>query len=69
MTDDERARFSALFDEHYAAVLGHPAVKREAERAGDMAGYVAAKEPWFDDAYREAWAWADASGWRAKEPG
>ncbi len=45
------------------------AVKRAAESAGDMAGYVAVKEPWFDDAYREAWAWADASGWRAKEPG
>ena len=45
------------------------AVKRAAECAGDMAGYVAAKEPWFDDAYREAWAWADASGWRATEPG
>jgi dephospho-CoA kinase len=45
------------------------AVKRAAECAADMAGYVASKEPWFDDAYREAWAWADASGWRAKEPG
>jgi len=45
------------------------AVKRAAECADDMAGYAAAKEPWFDDAYREAWAWADASGWRAKEPG
>lgn len=22
------------------------------------------KEPWFADAYRRAWAWADASGWR-----
>jgi dephospho-CoA kinase len=45
------------------------AVKREAERTGDIAGYVAAKEPWFHDAYRDARAWADASGWRAKEPG
>ncbi|WP_343576203.1 dephospho-CoA kinase [Mycobacterium sp.] len=29
----------------------------------------AANEPRFSDAYREAWAWADASGWRPKEPG
>jgi dephospho-CoA kinase len=44
------------------------AVKREAERAGapddHIADYVAAKEPWFSDAYRHAWDWADASGWR-----
>ena len=40
------------------------AVKRDAEQAGDGAGYVAAKEPWFLDAYRDAWAWADESGWR-----
>ena len=45
------------------------AVKRDAERAADIASYAAAKEPWFADAYREAWAWADASGWRVKEPG
>ncbi len=44
------------------------AVKREAERAttpdNGMETYVAAKEPWFLDAYRRAWAWADASDWR-----
>jgi dephospho-CoA kinase len=44
------------------------AVKREAARAGALddhiAGYVAAKEPWFSDAYRRAWDWADATGWR-----
>jgi dephospho-CoA kinase len=46
------------------------AVKRAAEQHGaDTASYAVAKEPWFLDAYREAWAWADASGWRAKEPG
>ncbi len=44
------------------------AVKRDAERAGDtLAGYVAAKEVWFHDAYREAWAWADATNWRPTE--
>jgi dephospho-CoA kinase len=44
------------------------AVKREAERTGASddrtADYVTAKEPWFSDAYRHAWDWADATGWR-----
>jgi dephospho-CoA kinase len=44
------------------------AVKREAERAttpdSGIETYVAAKEPWFLDAYCLAWAWADASDWR-----
>jgi dephospho-CoA kinase len=26
--------------------------------------YAEAKEPWFLDAYRRAWKWADATGWR-----
>jgi dephospho-CoA kinase len=26
--------------------------------------YAEAKEPWLADAYRRAWAWADATGWR-----
>lgn len=41
-------------------------VKRAAaERAGgDTASYVEAKEPWFLDAYRRAWEWADATGWK-----
>lgn len=44
------------------------AVKRDAERAGDtLAGYVAAKEVWFHEAYREAWTWADATDWRPTE--
>jgi dephospho-CoA kinase len=46
------------------------AVKRAAERAatsdGGIDGYVAAKEPWYLDAYRQAWAWADASEWRPR---
>jgi dephospho-CoA kinase len=45
------------------------AVKRQAEHADDIAAYAAAKEPWFLDAYRQAWDWADASGWRPKRPG
>jgi dephospho-CoA kinase len=44
------------------------AVKRDAERAGalddHLADYVAAKQPWFSDAYRHAWNWADTTGWR-----
>jgi dephospho-CoA kinase len=42
------------------------AVKR-AVLAGEpetMADYVDDKEPWFLDAYRRAWEWADATGWR-----
>jgi dephospho-CoA kinase len=36
------------------------AVKREAEQP-------AAKEPWFSEAYRRAWEWADATGWRPSD--
>ncbi len=41
-------------------------VKRAAEKegGGDTAAYVAVKEPWFRDAYRRAWEWADATGWK-----
>jgi dephospho-CoA kinase len=45
------------------------AVKRDAERADDIEGYVTAKEPWFADAYGEAWAWADATGWEPSPSG
>jgi dephospho-CoA kinase len=51
-----------------AACESYLAVKREAEQAvsagGSIAEYADAKEPWFDDAYRRAWEWADAVGWR-----
>jgi dephospho-CoA kinase len=44
------------------------AVKRSAEQAaspgGDIERYLAVKEPWFLQAYRRAWDWADRSGWR-----
>ncbi|OBJ04507.1 dephospho-CoA kinase [Mycobacterium alsense] len=42
------------------------AVKRKAERVagGDVSAYAAAKEPWFADAYRRAWEWAESTGWR-----
>ena len=31
---------------------------------GDIVRYVTAKEPWFLDAYRRAWEWADTTGWK-----
>jgi len=47
------------------------AVKRNAEQVaapnGGIEAYVAAKEPWLLDAYRRAWDWADASGWRPRD--
>ncbi|OBF05612.1 dephospho-CoA kinase [Mycobacterium sp. ACS4054] len=41
-------------------------IKREAEAAagGDIMRYITAKEPWFRDAYRQAWEWADTTGWK-----
>jgi dephospho-CoA kinase len=46
------------------------AVNRKAEQAaapdGDIERYLAVKEPWFAEAYRRAWDWADRSGWRPK---
>ena len=48
------------------------AVKRRAEQTasgGGIDAYVAAKEPWFSEAYRRAWDWADASGWRPSRLG
>ncbi|OBK40392.1 dephospho-CoA kinase [Mycobacterium sp. 1245111.1] len=66
-------QFALLFVDWLAANSDvreqYSAVKRDAEHAADVAGYAAAKEPWFDNAYREAWGWADSSGWRAREPG
>ena len=42
------------------------AVKREVAAAGHQTtlAYAEAKEPWFLDAYRRAWDWADTTGWR-----
>lgn len=44
------------------------AAKRDAEKQGkgDTGTYVAAKEPWFLDAYRRASEWADSTGWRPR---
>jgi dephospho-CoA kinase len=41
------------------------ALKRKAAAAHvDAGAYADAKEPWFLDAYRRAWEWADTTGWR-----
>lgn len=42
------------------------ALKRKvaAQAHADNGAYADAKEPWFLDAYRRAWEWADTTGWR-----
>ena len=63
-------QFALLFVDWLAANpdvrADYLAVKRaaEARAGGDIAAYAAAKEPWFLDAYRRAWEWADSTGWR-----
>lgn len=44
----------------------YSALKRRADDSagGGRTDYITAKEPWFADAYRRAWAWADDTGWR-----
>jgi dephospho-CoA kinase len=59
--------FPAWLSADAAAQAEYLAIKRDAERAGIDGGieaYASVKEPWFDTAYRQAWAWADATGWR-----
>ena len=61
-------QFALLFVDWLAANPGvradYLAVKRSAAQYDDVWRYTEAKEPWFLDAYRRAWAWADATGWR-----
>jgi dephospho-CoA kinase len=61
-------QFALLFVDWLAANPGvqadYLAVKRAAAQHSDIGGYAEAKEPWFLDAYRRAWAWADSTGWR-----
>lgn len=49
-----------------AACEEYLAVKREADATatGNIVRYVSAKEPWFRSAYRQAWEWADVTGWK-----
>jgi dephospho-CoA kinase len=63
-------QFALLFPDWVAANPGvqadYVAVKRSAEAGGhaNTGAYADAKEPWFLDAYRRAWTWADATGWQ-----
>jgi dephospho-CoA kinase len=63
-------QFALLFADWLKANPGvraeYLAVKRAAERGagGDISSYADAKEPWFADAYRRAWEWADSTRWR-----
>jgi dephospho-CoA kinase len=62
-------RFALLFVDWLAAnpdvQADYLAVKRSAARHHDIGAYAEAKEPWFLDAYRRAWLWADSTGWSA----
>jgi dephospho-CoA kinase len=63
-------RFALLFRDWLTADAAVRAeyleVKRSAAAEGHATSgdYADAKEPWFVDAYRRAWAWADDTGWR-----
>lgn len=63
-------QFALLFTEW---VLANPGVQQDylalkrriaAEGHATTGAYAEAKEPWFLDAYRRAWEWADSTGWR-----
>jgi dephospho-CoA kinase len=58
-------QFALLFTDwltaHPGARTDYLAAKRAVEALPE---YPVAKEPWFLDAYRRAWEWADAVGWR-----
>jgi dephospho-CoA kinase len=62
-------QFALLFPDWLVASPGvqadYVAVKRAAEAGAHATtgAYADAKEPWFLDAYRRAWVWADATGW------
>ena len=62
--------FTDWLGENPAARSDYLAAKRAAGRArADSGAYADAKEPWFLDAYRRAWEWAAATGWRPRESG
>jgi dephospho-CoA kinase len=58
-------QFALLFTDW---LTDHPSVQEDylaAKRAARASPtYAEAKEPWFFDAYRGAWDWADATSWR-----
>src|ERR1700694_638307 len=63
-------QFALLFTDWLVANPGvrddYSAAKRQAAAAGHPTAshYADATEPWFLDAYRRAWDWADSTGWR-----
>lgn len=63
-------QFSLLFTDWLLANPGvqqdYLSLKYQVAGAGHRTtgAYAEAKEPWFLDAYRRAWDWADATGWR-----
>ncbi|KUH97693.1 dephospho-CoA kinase [Mycolicibacterium acapulense] len=63
-------QFALLFVDWMRANPGvqadYLALKRRVAEEGHVhtGAYADAKEPWFLDAYRRAWEWADATGWR-----
>lgn len=63
-------QFALLFVDWLRANPGaqedYLALKRRvaAEGHGNTSAYAEAKEPWFLQAYRRAWEWADTTGWR-----
>ena len=64
-------QFALLFTDWLAANpdarTDYLAAKREAAAAhSDIGAYADAKEPWFLDGYRRAWAWADTVGWQPR---
>lgn len=59
-------QFALLFTDWLSANAAAREDYMRAKRAAqDTADYVAAKEPWFLDAYRRAWRWADETNWRS----
>jgi dephospho-CoA kinase len=58
-------QFALLFRDWLTA---NPDVREEylaiKHRALNAPDYAEAKEPWFADAYRRAWEWAESTGWR-----
>jgi len=63
--------FTDWLGENPAARSDYLAAKRAAagRARADSGAYADAKEPWFLDAYRRAWEWAAATGWRPRESG
>jgi dephospho-CoA kinase len=53
--------FTDWLTDHANVQVDYLAAKRAAQASSN---YAEAKEPWFFDAYRRAWDWADATSWR-----